>query len=129
MKRLLLLAYWVALPAFAQTVDCEDAVTQSDMNICASLDWEEADDALNEAYRAAIRVMKQIDSTLPAAERGAEDVLRRAQRAWVPVRDATCEANGFAMKGGSAQPLVIYGCMAQLTRERTEILWAIAESY
>ena len=33
------------------------------------------------------------------------------------------------MKGGSAEPLLVYGCMRQLTEDRTAQLVAFTDSY
>lgn len=103
-------------------IDCANAMVQLEMNLCAEQDWMDADADLNDAYKGAMAVMKGYDADLPKAERGAEANLRAAQRAWVTFRDAACAAEGYAMHGGSAAPLLIYGCLARLTRQRTEDL-------
>lgn len=104
--------------AAAQQVDCALATTQTEMTFCAEQDWQIADAALNTAYAAAVDAMKAVDAGLPKAKRGALDQLRSAQRAWVVFRDAACAAEGYAMHGGSAEPMVIYACRARLTDER-----------
>jgi uncharacterized protein YecT (DUF1311 family) len=118
-----------AQAAVAQEVDCETAEAQVELTFCAEQDWQAADAALNDAYRAARAMMRQIDLGLPKDEQGAEANLREAQRAWVSFRDATCAAEGYAMHGGSAEPMVIYGCRARLTEQRTVDLLAMAETY
>jgi uncharacterized protein YecT (DUF1311 family) len=95
---------------------------QQEMNACAEQDWMDADADLNAAYRAAMAVMKGYDADLAKSERGAEANLRNAQRAWITYRDAACAAEGYAMHGGSAEPLLIYGCRARLTEQRAEDL-------
>ena len=106
----------------AQEVDCATAETQQDMNACAELDWQAADSALNASYARAMIMMQGIDADLPADQRGAADTLRRAQRSWVMFRDAACAAEAYTMYGGSAQPLLTYGCMARLTAARADDL-------
>lgn len=103
-------------------VDCTNTLFQQEMNACAELDWMDADADLNVAYAAAMAVMKGYDADLAISERGAEATLRAAQRAWIGFRDAACAAEGYAMRGGSAEPLLIYGCRARLTQQRTEDL-------
>ena len=103
----------IAFPAVAQEVDCTTAEAQVELTYCAEQDWLAADADLNAAYGVARERMQGIDADLPAAERGASDYLRDAQRAWVTFRDATCAAEGYAMHGGSAEPMVIYGCRAR----------------
>lgn len=118
-----------ALPAAAQAQDCANAMDQVTMNACAYGDWQAADADLNRAYRAAMDTLQDWDSYLPAGQRGAAKALKEGQRAWITFRDKTCEAEGFAMRGGSAEPLLVYGCMARLTEQRAADLWALAESY
>lgn len=113
----------------AQDVDCDTATAQMELTYCAEQEWTRADEDLNDAYRAAIVLMKSIDAGLPQAERGAEANLRAAQRAWVTFRDAACAAEGYPMHGGSAEPMVIYGCRAQVSAQRAKSLWELAESY
>lgn len=118
-----------ALPAGAQEVDCAAAEAQLDLTRCAEADWQEADAALNLAYGAARLAMRGIDTELPEAERGAEQALRDGQRAWVAFRDATCTAEAYAMHGGSAEPMLAYGCRARLTRARSADLQAMVEGF
>lgn len=123
------MAALIALPAAAQDVDCASAEVQMELTYCAEQDWLAADADLNLAYGAARKVMQGIDAELEASQRGAADYLRDGQRAWVTFRDATCAAEGYAMHGGSAEPMVIYGCSARLTQQRTADLEAMAEEY
>lgn len=113
--------------ATAQEIDCTNAETQQEMNACAEQDWMEADADLNTAYAEAIAIMQLYDEDLPKSEKGAEANLRAAQRAWVTFRDAACAAEGWAMHGGSAEPLLIYGCRARLTQQRAVELRMLAE--
>lgn len=118
-----------AAPVAAQDLDCSDAMTQTEMTFCAEQDWMEADADLNDAYASAQDVMWQIDSELPQSERGAEINLKEGQRAWVVFRDKVCAAEGYIMHGGSAEPMLVYGCRARLTRVRAEDLWQMAQPY
>lgn len=114
-------------PALGQDVDCAKAVAQMELTYCAEQDWLAADEALNAAYGEAKALMQQIDADLPKAERGAAVNLRDAQRAWISFRDAACAAEGYAMHGGSAEPMLIYGCRTRLTEQRTEDLQLLTE--
>ena len=120
------LALAAALPAAAQEVDCQNAMSQMEMTFCAEQDWQRADRDLNDAYKAAMAQMKSVDSNLPKAQQGAAAHLKAAQRAWVTFRDEACAAEGYLMHGGSAEPMVIYGCRANLTQQRAEGLWQLA---
>ena len=119
----------LSLPATAQEVDCANAVTQMDMNQCAYDDWEAADAELNDAYGQAMVLLQGWDADLPKDEQGGAQALKEAQRAWITFRDKACEAEGYAMKGGSAEPLLVYGCMRQLTEERVGHLQGMVDAY
>ena len=129
MFRPLLVLACLTLPAAAQEVDCKNAVTQMDMNQCAYADWEAADAELNAAYKRAMTLLKQWDADLPQGEQGGATALKEAQRAWITFRDKACEVEGYAMKGGSAEPLLVYGCMRQLTEDRTGQLNGFVDNY
>lgn len=119
----------VAAPALALALDCDNAQTQQDMNQCAQIEWQAADEELNGAYAEAMAALKALDADLAKADRGAEEALRAAQRAWIAFRDNACLAESYAMFGGSAQPLLYNGCMARLTWARAGDLWLIVNQY
>jgi uncharacterized protein YecT (DUF1311 family) len=114
--------FTLVAPAAAQEVDCSQAMAQQELNICAEQDWQEADKELNATYGEVMAEAKAMDRDLPDYLRGAETALREAQRAWVAFRDANCAVAGFPMRGGSAEPLLVYGCLRQMTLDRTDEL-------
>ncbi|MDP3340247.1 lysozyme inhibitor LprI family protein [Frigidibacter sp.] len=123
------LLFLTPLPSLAQDapdIDCANAKTQMEMTFCAEQDWIAADADLNAAWAPAMAAMRALDEGQPADLKGAADALRAAQRAWVSYRDLACTAEGYQMRGGSAEPMVIYGCRARLTEARTEELLALA---
>lgn len=123
-----LVAVGVPIPAQAQeeAIDCNDPVTQFEMNECAYRDWQAADANLNEAYGFAIAHAQRIDTsaamTGDTRDTGTEEMLRRAQRAWITFRDAACSVESDIALGGSMQPMLYSGCMTALTRRRAEDL-------
>lgn len=129
MLRPILVLACLTLPAAAQEVDCANAMAQVDLNACAYQDWEAADADLNAAYKRAMALLQDWDANLPSAEQGGAQALKEAQRAWITFRDKACEAEGYAFKGGSAEPLLVYGCMRVLTEERTAHLTSMVEAY
>jgi len=129
MLRPILLVACLTLPANAQEVDCANAMAQVDLNACAYQDWQVADADLNTAYQKAMDLLQDWDANLPAAEQGGAQALKEAQRAWITFRDKACEAEGYAFKGGSAEPLLVYGCMRKLTLERTAHLSEMVEAF
>lgn len=112
--------------AAQQNIDCGYPVNQMEMTYCAEQGWQEADADLNAVYKEAMAAMKETDSYLPAELKGAAAALRDAQRAWIPYRDKACEAYGFQARGGSMEPMLIYGCLATMTRQRVEELKDLA---
>lgn len=123
------LAAWPA-GAAEPDVDCTDPQVQMEMTYCAEKDWEAADKELNAAYAAAMRQMRQTDTALrevAADLAGAEQALKEAQRAWIAYRDKACAAYGFLARGGTMEPMLIYQCNADLTRQRTQDLEYLAQ--
>jgi len=108
-------------------VDCNNAEAQMDMNICSQRDYDAADKALNEQYKKTRAAMIAIDADLEANLKGAEKALVKAQRAWVDYRDGECEAEGFQARGGSMEPMLVSGCKATLTKQRTKELKTLAD--
>ncbi len=131
MKRLVRAAALAALlcgpaigPASAEDEpDCTDPITQFDLNFCANADFEAADKELNAVWKDARAKAKAIDDDeTNDMWKGAEKALLAAQRGWIPFRDGSCELAGFEARGGSMEPMIVSGCLAQMTRARTEEL-------
>lgn len=113
--------------AQAQTIDCDNAVTQSAMTQCAQQSFAKADALLNAEYRQTMAIMRKLDAepgSHPAGDTrpGYAAALTEAQRAWIAFRDAHCRTIGYQMRGGSAEPMLVWGCRETLTRDRTEQL-------
>ena len=123
------LACLASLPAWAQEVDCANAMAQQDLNQCAYADWEAADADLNAAYQGAMAILRGWDEAAAPGDQGGAVALRDAQRAWITFRDAACAVEGYPMRGGSAEPLLVYGCMRQLTEERTAHLVGFVDAF
>lgn len=131
----------LSIPALAQDepkVDCDNAQTQVEMNYCARVDWEEADQALNTTYKEVRAKLADDDARAKLAERDKEWVdagptaverLLDAQRAWITFRDAHCEVVSFSARGGSMQSMLYSDCLATLTRQRTKQLESLVGEY
>lgn len=113
-------------PARAEA-GCQTATSQVEMVDCARSVYEAEDKRLNTVYKQAMALMRQWDSGLSKELAGGPDALREAQRAWLVYRDAGCKAEGFAMRGGSNEPLLVYGCLARVTAERSAALADLLE--
>lgn len=113
-------------------IDCENAMTQAEMNMCANQDYEAADKELNAVYRKAMASMKATDTELAGIDTnlvGAVEALKNAQRAWIGYRDGQCELAGFEARGGSMEPMLVSGCLADLTKKRTDELKELANGF
>ena len=103
-------------------VDCENAQTQMEMTYCAGQDFAEADDLLNAQYKLTRQAMKDWDGNAMDGLGSAADALLASQRAWLAFRDAQCAFHGYQARGGTMEPMLIHGCQAELTRQRTQQL-------
>lgn len=111
-------------------VSCEHPTSQLEMNICSFRDFRQADRELNDQWKITAEIQKGFDRDPDVVKDGRPgyfDTLLAAQRAWLSYRDTHCRSEGYSMRGGSAEPLVTNGCMAQLTRARTAQLKDLAE--
>ncbi len=100
----------------ADTPNCRDPQTQTDMNICAAQDYTRADKKLNQtyqAYRAKLDTKQQQD-------------LKVVQLAWLKYRDLHCEFATRDSEGGSIHALEVSTCLTEKTRQRTEDLNCLA---
>lgn len=111
-------------PAAANDLDCSDpeSLPQQLMNQCGWLALEEADIALNVAYKDARRAVKAMGSGSRPDGKAEADVLRDAQRAWITFRDLACDVEGSIARGGSLEPFLVSSCLARLTEQRTRDL-------
>jgi len=114
----------MAAAATAPTLNCDNAMTQTDMTICAGRAFTAADAALNAQWTITAAHMKQMDAQgSPGDGRpGYFQALLDAQRAWLRYRDAQCLSAGYYARGGSMEPMLVAQCKAELTHVRTQEL-------
>jgi uncharacterized protein YecT (DUF1311 family) len=108
---------------------CDDPQTQLAMNTCAAMDFERADERLNEQWRETAAYMQARDAEIDHetdSQPGYYETLLAAQRAWLAYRDAQCRSEGFMARGGSMQPMLVSMCKAYVTELRTEQLRVLA---
>ncbi|ANM11884.1 MULTISPECIES: lysozyme inhibitor LprI family protein [unclassified Rhizobium] len=108
--------------ASAEAIDCQNPQTQSDMTSCEAARHETADKALNVQYKKTRAALAAVDKDLDGDMKGAEQALVKAQRAWIDYRDAECDAFGFQARGGTMEPMLVAGCLANITDKRTKEL-------
>ncbi|MET0940383.1 MAG: lysozyme inhibitor LprI family protein [Mesorhizobium sp.] len=120
---LALLLTATSLARAEEKLDCANAITQSDMNQCASMDFDEADKELNAIWKTAREAARKLDEQQHEGDmKGAEQALLAGQRGWIAYRDGHCELAGWEAHGGSMEPMLVSSCKAELTRERTRQL-------
>ncbi len=104
-------------------IDCANAMAQQEMNMCAYQDFEKADAELNAVWRKAKASADEMDSQQEEESmKGAAKALLAAQRGWIAYRDGACELAGWEAHGGSMEPMLVSGCLAEMTRARTKEL-------
>jgi uncharacterized protein YecT (DUF1311 family) len=108
-----------------EKIDCNRAQNQADMNYCAAMDFEKADDQLNVVYKQALKNQADLDeqnAEFYPDQAGAVKALKKAQRAWIDYRDGQCEGESYQAAGGTMQPMLEASCDADLTRKRVKEL-------
>ncbi len=111
--RLALIALLILSPlahAAEPIVDCKNANTQLDMNICASQAFKRSDALLNQAYKQKLAQLN-VDQ---------QKKFKAAQRSWIAFRDSDCDFQSSGVEGGSVQPMIYSGCLQQKTEQRTK---------
>ncbi|MEQ1510993.1 MAG: lysozyme inhibitor LprI family protein [Sphingopyxis sp.] len=107
-------------------LDCENQVTQADMNQCAHIAYRTADAELNQQWVLALAAARASDREIGDVRRGGRrgfaESLLAAQRAWLVYRDNHCVLNSYDAIGGSAEPMLYSYCLRDLTETRTEQL-------
>ncbi|HGL6369118.1 TPA: lysozyme inhibitor LprI family protein [Citrobacter koseri] len=117
MKRIIFTCAALLLSAQALADDCANASTQMEMNTCAAAQFQTADKKLNETYQNALK----------RAEPPQRDLLKKAQIAWIALRDADCALVSSGTEGGSIQPMIASQCMTDKTDEREAFLASLLQ--
>lgn len=129
---MMLMSLMLLAAAQEPEIDCENPQYQVEMNFCAGKDYDAADAALNAQYKRTVAALKARDKDIDRSydtQPTHYDTLLAAQRAWITYRDQQCLSESFAARGGTMAPMLHSGCMARLTKERTEQLKALVEEY
>lgn len=118
MKRYLIAGAALLLSTSALANECDNATTQLELNTCSAQQYQAADKKLNQTYQAAIK---------RAAAPPQRDLLKKAQQAWITLRDADCAFIGSGTEGGSVQPMIVNQCLAEKTVEREAFLASLMQ--
>ncbi len=95
-------------------IDCDNAMSQNDMNTCAEDNYGASDARLNKLYRNLIGKLEAADAKQ----------LREGERAWITYRDAECRYAIRENEGGSIYPMMWFGCLTEKTEKRSKELQA-----
>ncbi|WP_213200331.1 lysozyme inhibitor LprI family protein [Klebsiella aerogenes] len=117
MKRTLIAAAALLASAAAWADDCSNANTQTEMNQCAAAQYQAADKKLNETWQQALK----------RASGQQLELLKKAQQAWISLRDADCAFLASGAEGGSMQPMLISQCMTDKSVEREAFLASLLQ--
>lgn len=91
---------------------CDNPQDQATMNQCAMKDYQASDKKLNETFQALNKKLSPQGKT----------ALQKSQRAWIAWRDAQCAFETMGTEGGSVHPLVLAGCLDDMTKAQTKRL-------
>ena len=117
MKRTLIAAAALLASGAAWADDCTKANTQTEMNQCAAAQYQAADKKLNETWQQALK----------RASGQQQELLKKAQQAWISLRDADCAFLASGAEGGSMQPMLISQCMTDKSVEREAFLASLLQ--
>ncbi len=129
MKRFapVLVAMVAASPLAAQDCGAQGDLAGLAAARCAEREWLSADHELNDAWHLAMAAARRLDERVPPNERPVSEKLRNAQRAWIAFRDRACEAESM-LRAGADRPVMKFGCLRRLTRDRITDLYFFAEA-
>jgi uncharacterized protein YecT (DUF1311 family) len=94
------------------TVDCRHSSTQAELTDCSAREAKQAQDLLD-------KLLQDLQKSLRPAQR---QRLHPVQTTWLCYREAHCEWQAQFFEGGSIQPSIYSGCLADLTWSRIDEL-------
>ena len=98
---------FVSAQASASTT-CDKAHTQTDINKCIAAELAVEDKKLNQSYRDFQRLLSSSE----------KQQLKTVQLAWIDFRDKACQFSASPVRGGSAYPMALNGCLTTYTQQR-----------
>ena len=117
MKRALSALALLLTSSYALADACDSANTQAELNSCSAEQYQAADKKLNQTWQ----------DVLKRAEPAQRDLLKKAQSAWIALRDADCAFISSSSQGGSVQPMVNNQCLTDKTNEREAFLASLLQ--
>ena len=121
MKYSMILIICLLAPEAYAADSCDNAVSDPEINECASKDFDRADAALNHSYKKVLADLDALGKDMSEAVQAKHELIA-AQRQWVAFREADCNAVFTLNKGGTVRTLMYLSCMSSHAAQRTKEL-------
>ncbi|RON47814.1 lysozyme inhibitor LprI family protein [Pseudomonas frederiksbergensis] len=120
-RSLLVPALFFALCTTTQASNiCPAATYEGEMYDCLQQQLEASDQALNAAYKTLIARYK--DNGISGKPPTQDQMLKKAQLAWIALRDASCDFETYESREGSGFGTIHTFCLLEQTQKRVEYL-------
>lgn len=97
----------------AWALECNNAITQADMNACANVGYHQAETALDKAYS---KVWRRLDG------KAQRQLLEVAQHHWWEYEQNDCQLQSYSNRGGSLYAMNYAICLTEAAHQRTAAL-------
>lgn len=132
MKRKLIKILIFTLPTTGSAAEnpCKNIQYSQQVAQCAEYEKEKYDNLLNLSYRAVIERIKAQYASSPELSKQYIDTLKKAQQAWIKLRDADCKLEAFQIEEtAEAHQTTINSCISRMSKERSTYLEKISPTY
>ena len=114
-------------------VDCENAVTQMDINFCAKYRYEKAQKNMDELYKELLKNIKERQNDFAndnqlSGEKFVNNFID-SQEQWKKYRKSYADFYSSIYHGGSMQPMIYFNAMTTITEERIKDLKDLLEEF
>jgi len=117
MNKLFILLFSIySAHALSNDFDCNDAVSTPQINYCAGIELEKAENEMN-AYLAKSKEHNSHDLELIKS-------IDLAQKAWLLYANAHCDSVYTQWRDGTISGLMSLSCQTKVTKQRTHEIWA-----
>lgn len=104
-----------SVTAQEQDVDCDKAVSTLEMNHCAAIELDAAQQTLNQYLEASYQ-HNAFDPELVVS-------MKAAQQAWQAYLTSHCDAVYTQWREGTIRNVMAFHCETKLTKQRTHEIW------
>ena len=101
---------------------CNSTATEAEMYECLNYRLEEADIALNKAYKVLMARYKDNEPSPAQVITPQDSYLKKAQIAWIKFRDESCDFEAYESITGSGFGTIYTACLLEKTQERVKYL-------